>query len=86
MPFYIFSMSSIAGLLLLLEELESRSTPADEILRHIKDICTDVHALETMSVANGLKRARSMSVFDKDFVHLVESPASETSPVPLFMP
>jgi hypothetical protein len=74
-------MTSVAlfSVLNLIQEMESSKASSDEIIRAIKDICTDAYALETMSPCVGVKRVRSMSIFDKDFEQLVSTPATVES-------
>jgi hypothetical protein len=76
-------MSAFATLLTMLEKLEGEKLPADQVLAQLKEVCQDMHALESMSPMHGSKRMRSLSVFDKEFDKMVESPAGE-SDVPLF--
>jgi len=78
-------MSALSGVLALLESLEASNTPPEEIIRQVKAVCTDAHALQSMSPFIGIKRVRSLSMFDKEFDEFVRSPA-ESSQVPILMP
>jgi hypothetical protein len=78
-------MSDLSGVLTLLETLEASNTSPEEIIRQIKAVCSDAHALQSMSPCIGTKRVRSLSMFDKEFEDFVRSPA-ESSQVPVLMP
>ena len=78
-------MSAFSTLLTMLEKMETERVPPETVLAQLKEVCQDMHALETMSPQVGAKRMRSLSVFDKEFEQMVESPTTD-SDVPLFMP